>query len=263
MNPLDRLPKLTAYQKSFVRPFDWRRKSHQPSWMQPFEGARSGANPEAPAVIMGGASSSAQLISQNAGTKVGICRRAGSQGLPPLDTENATTGPEAWQAIYKKDVALMKKSDIIIANLMPFAGASADAGTLIEVGWFLGKGKPIFGYSKTSENFESRMRKQLAQACRFRHRGFPSAGQSHDCRSGPERRIPGLFSNRRQSARLRCARRVRDLREGGGVKARASPRYRPARRRSRPTWPMRLGTAPSLGSCSNEHGAHLFQPEAV
>jgi nucleoside 2-deoxyribosyltransferase len=55
----------------------------------------------------------------------------------------------------------MEKSDMIIANLTPFAGASADAGTLIEVGWFLGKGKPIFGYSNTPENFESRMRRQL------------------------------------------------------------------------------------------------------
>jgi hypothetical protein len=49
----------------------------------------------------------------------------------------------------------------IIANLTPFAGASADAGTLIEVGWFLGKGKPIVGYSNTPENFESRVRRQL------------------------------------------------------------------------------------------------------
>jgi hypothetical protein len=51
--------------------------------------------------------------------------------------------------------------DIIIANLTPFGGASADAGTLIEVGWFLGKGKPIFGYSNASESFEQRMRRQL------------------------------------------------------------------------------------------------------
>ena len=50
---------------------------------------------------------------------------------------------------------------MVIANLKPFAGASADAGTLIEVDWFLGKGKPIFGYSNTAESFESRMRKQL------------------------------------------------------------------------------------------------------
>ena len=99
----------------------------------------------------------------HAATKVEICRRLGLRGLPPLneDAETAATELEVWQAIYEKDVAMMEKSDIIIANLTPFAGASADAGTLIEVGWFLGKGKPIFGYSNTPENFESRMRRQL------------------------------------------------------------------------------------------------------
>jgi nucleoside 2-deoxyribosyltransferase len=96
-------------------------------------------------------------------TKVEICRRLGLHGLPPLneDAETAATELEAWQVIYEKDVAMMEKSDIIIANLTPFAGASADAGTLIEVGWFLGNGKPIFGYSNIAENFESRMRRQL------------------------------------------------------------------------------------------------------
>jgi nucleoside 2-deoxyribosyltransferase len=99
----------------------------------------------------------------HAATKVEICRRIGLRGLPPLneDVETAVTEPEVWRTIYEKDVAMMEKSDIIIANLTPFAGASADAGTLIEVGWFLGRGKPIFGYSNTSENFESRMRRQL------------------------------------------------------------------------------------------------------
>jgi nucleoside 2-deoxyribosyltransferase len=81
----------------------------------------------------------------HAATKVEICRRFGLRGLPPLneDAETAATELEVWQVIYEKDVAIMEKSDIIIANLTPFAGASADAGTLIEVGWFLGKGKPI------------------------------------------------------------------------------------------------------------------------
>jgi nucleoside 2-deoxyribosyltransferase len=99
----------------------------------------------------------------HAATKVEICRRLGLRGLPPLneDAETAAKEVEVWRAIYEKDVAMMEKSDIIIANLTPFAAASADAGTLIEVGWFLGKGKPIFGYSNSPENFESRMRKQL------------------------------------------------------------------------------------------------------
>ena len=99
----------------------------------------------------------------HAARKVAICRRLGLHGLPPLneDTGTAAPEPEVWQTIYQKDIAMMEKSDLIIANLTPFAGASADAGTLIEVGWFLGRGKPIFGYSNTAENFESRMRRQL------------------------------------------------------------------------------------------------------
>jgi nucleoside 2-deoxyribosyltransferase len=99
----------------------------------------------------------------HAATKVEICRRLGLRGLPPLNEDAGTIAVELelWQAIYQKDLAMMESSDLIIANLTPFAGASADAGTLIEVGWFLGKGKPIFGYSNTPESFESRMRRQL------------------------------------------------------------------------------------------------------
>ena len=99
----------------------------------------------------------------HAARKVEICRRFGLRGLPPLneDAETIAEKLEVWQAIYEKDIAMMERCDIIIANLTPFGGASADAGTLIEVGWFLGKGKPIFGYSNSNENFETRMRAQL------------------------------------------------------------------------------------------------------
>src|SRR5260221_6150999 len=103
----------------------------------------------------------------HAARKVEICQRYGLSGVPPLneDVETAAKrldkGLDVWQSIYEKDIAMMERCDIIIANLTPFGGASADSGTLIEVGWFLGKGKPIFGYSNTAERFESRMRRQL------------------------------------------------------------------------------------------------------
>ena len=99
----------------------------------------------------------------HAARKVAICARAGLRGVPPLneDAETAAKGLEAWEAIYRKDIAMMEQCDIIIANLTPFGGASADADTLIEVGWFLGRGKPIFGYSNNPDNFETRMRSQL------------------------------------------------------------------------------------------------------
>lgn len=44
----------------------------------------------------------------------------------------------------------------MIANLTPFRGASADAGTLVELGWFLGRGRPIFGYSNSATPFAAR-----------------------------------------------------------------------------------------------------------
>ena len=115
----------------------------------------------------------------HAARKVEICRRFGLRGLPPLneDAETAAKHLEAWQTIYEKDIAMMDRCDIIIANLTPFGGASADAGTLIEVGWFLGKAKPIFGYSNTPESFESRMRRGLAGSMRI------SASKVFTCRT--------------------------------------------------------------------------------
>jgi nucleoside 2-deoxyribosyltransferase len=101
----------------------------------------------------------------HAARKVEICRRVGLRGMPPLneDVEPTDTALDLWRTIYQKDVAMMERCDIIIANLTPFGGSSADAGTLIEVGWFLGKGKPIFGYSNSCENFQARMRRQLGE----------------------------------------------------------------------------------------------------
>ena len=62
---------------------------------------------------------------------------------------------------------MMERCDIIIANLTPFGGASADAGTLIEVGWFLGRTMAsIFSYSNTSRVSRRGMRRQFAAGMR-------------------------------------------------------------------------------------------------
>jgi nucleoside 2-deoxyribosyltransferase len=84
--------------------------------------------------------------------KVAICAQYNVAGCPPLneDIESLAALPddEAWKVIFSKDLAMMAACDIIIANLTPFRGPSADAGTLVEVGWFLGRDRPVFGYSK-------------------------------------------------------------------------------------------------------------------
>ena len=102
----------------------------------------------------------------HAAAKVAICARHGIAGLPPLneDLESLAALPEheAWQAIFRKDLEMMERSDLVIANLTPFRGASADAGTLVELGWFLGRGRPAFGYSNGALPFAERSRRQVA-----------------------------------------------------------------------------------------------------
>jgi len=89
-----------------------------------------------------------------------ICARHGIVGRPPLNEDveslRAMSDEHAWRTIFRKDVAMMEGCDIIIANLTPFRGPSADAGTLVELGWFLGRGRPIFGYSNSAKLFSER-----------------------------------------------------------------------------------------------------------
>ncbi len=98
--------------------------------------------------------------------KIDICARYGIHGRAPLNESipalHDMSADDAWWAIYRKDIAMMEACDIVIANLTPFRGASADSGTLIEVGWFLGRARPIFGYSNTATPFEIRSRHHIA-----------------------------------------------------------------------------------------------------
>ena len=98
--------------------------------------------------------------------KLAICARHGIEGLAPLNEDATSPGDldrdAAWAAIYRKDIAMMEAADLVIANLTPFRGVSADSGTLIEVGWFLGRGRPVFGYSNTATPFNARTRAHLA-----------------------------------------------------------------------------------------------------
>lgn len=102
----------------------------------------------------------------HARAKTAICARYGIEGCPPLNEDAGALGAlsddAAWRVIYAKDLAMMEAADLVIANLTPFRGASADAGTLVELGWFLGRGRPVFGYSNAATPFAERSRVLLA-----------------------------------------------------------------------------------------------------
>jgi nucleoside 2-deoxyribosyltransferase len=90
--------------------------------------------------------------------KKALCARFGFEGLFPIDNDEES--PPADE-IYRTNLALMEKSDAICANLTPFRGPSADAGTAFEVGFFAAQGKPIFAYSSSTETLAQRTRALL------------------------------------------------------------------------------------------------------
>jgi nucleoside 2-deoxyribosyltransferase len=102
---------------------------------------------------------------EHARRKVEVCARHGVIGRAPLDEEAGSLDTVAvemtWDGIFRQNLAMMEASDIIIANLTPFRGASADAGTLVELGWFLGRGRPVFGYSHAVVPLAARSRRQI------------------------------------------------------------------------------------------------------
>ena len=103
---------------------------------------------------------------EHARRKIAICARHGIEGHAPLNEDVASLqgmgDADAWATIYRKDIAMMEACGVVIANLTPFRGASADSGTLVEIGWFLGRGRPVFGYSNSAVPFAERCRRQVA-----------------------------------------------------------------------------------------------------
>lgn len=89
-----------------------------------------------------------------------LCLEYGFEGLFPFDSE-LEKGPEPLttaNGIYRANIALMRASDFIIANLTPFRGPSADIGVAFELGMVVGMGRPAFGYTNDPRNLLDRLR---------------------------------------------------------------------------------------------------------
>jgi nucleoside 2-deoxyribosyltransferase len=91
--------------------------------------------------------------------KSALCAKYGFRGLYPLDAEFSGEESEGLsKQIFASNVGLIRACDAIIANLTPFRGPSADAGTVFEVGFAFGVGKPVFAYSNRIEPYLARVR---------------------------------------------------------------------------------------------------------
>ena len=91
--------------------------------------------------------------------KVEMCARYGLAGLYPLDNKIDLAADDASLSIFKGNVGMMNEAVAVIANLTPFRGPSADAGTAFELGYMAGRGKFCLGYSNDGSIYVDRVRR--------------------------------------------------------------------------------------------------------
>jgi nucleoside 2-deoxyribosyltransferase len=90
--------------------------------------------------------------------KVELCTRHGLTGLYPLDNAIDLKTRDASLQIFRGNEAMVQSADAIIANLTPFRGPGADAGTVYELGYMAGHGKFCMGYSNDPSPYAERVR---------------------------------------------------------------------------------------------------------
>jgi nucleoside 2-deoxyribosyltransferase len=91
--------------------------------------------------------------------KADICARHGVVGHYPLDNAVDLSAPDVSLTIFKGNEAMMDASDAIIANLTPFRGPSADAGTAYELGYMAARGKLCLAYSNDPAIYLDRVKR--------------------------------------------------------------------------------------------------------
>jgi nucleoside 2-deoxyribosyltransferase len=90
--------------------------------------------------------------------KVDICAHHQLVGLYPMDNAVDIWAEKASLQIFRGNEAMMNDADAIIANLTPFRGPGADAGTVYELGYMAGRGKLCLGYSNDPVSYADRVR---------------------------------------------------------------------------------------------------------
>lgn len=83
-----------------------------------------------------------------------LCRKYGFEALTAMDHPESEA-----KAIYEANINLIRKAQIVVANLNPFRGAEPDSGTVFEVGYALALGKKVFGYVESDETTLDRVKR--------------------------------------------------------------------------------------------------------
>jgi nucleoside 2-deoxyribosyltransferase len=90
--------------------------------------------------------------------KKAICARLGCVGVFPLDPPAPMpSGAHEWRRIHAANELHIRGCDALVANLTPFRGVGADPGTVFELGFMRGLGRPVHGYTHEPRTHRDRV----------------------------------------------------------------------------------------------------------
>lgn len=93
-----------------------------------------------------------------------LCATSGAVGLYPLDNLADPDNPDP-SSIRAANLAMIERCDAVVANITPFRGPSADAGTTYELGYAAALDKLIVAYSAAaSGDYAARVAAQAGAA---------------------------------------------------------------------------------------------------
>jgi nucleoside 2-deoxyribosyltransferase len=96
--------------------------------------------------------------------KKALCKKPGFEGVFPLDAEvdiKSKRPSEVGLCISEVNENLIKTCEVVIANITPFRGPSAEVGTAYEMGFAHALGKKVFAYTNIVVPFTERTIKAL------------------------------------------------------------------------------------------------------
>jgi nucleoside 2-deoxyribosyltransferase len=91
--------------------------------------------------------------------KKALCKKYGFEGVYSLDIDVASAGKtprEIGLCISEANERLIKSCHILIANITPFRGPSADVGTAFEMGFAHALGLKVYAYTNVAQSFTER-----------------------------------------------------------------------------------------------------------
>lgn len=95
-----------------------------------------------------------------------LCAAYGFEGIFPADLDPALKNmnpKDAAFVISRKNEDSIRKCDVLIANITPFRGPSADVGTAFEMGFARGLGKIVCAYTNISVPLAERTAKSTSR----------------------------------------------------------------------------------------------------